>query len=268
MLIDSVIIVLREVLEAALLIAMLLAAAHRLEPRVRFRFARGIALGTVGAVLFGMLLLHASGWFDGAGYELLNSGLRLLIYLNILTVLGLLAGAWSGSARPSTWLSAAMVAVVALAITREGAEILLYFSSFMRQLGATSDALTGVALGLGVGMSSGALFYYALIALPPLTAQGTIVGLLALMGAGKCTQAITLLVQADWLPAQSKLWDSSTLLSESSLPGQLLAPLIGYEATPPPLQVAAYLASLGAALAIFALGARSVSPAEPGTDAS
>ena len=267
MLIDSVIIVLREVLEAALLITVLLAAARRLAlPRPGFVLA--IGLGMLGAWLFGASLRHVSGWFDGVGYEVINSSLQLLIYLCILAVIGLLGSAQGRELRLRALLPWFMVLAVALAITREGAEILLYFSSFVHQIGATADALAGAALGLGVGFSVGALFYYVLIALPRQAVLPVVVLLLALVGAGMCVQAVTLLIQADWLPAQPPLWNSSSWLPEQSLPGQLLYALIGYEATPTPLQAVLYLASMVAALGAFALGYRRVSRAEPATDAS
>ena len=231
-------------------------------------FVLAIGLGMIGAWLFGAALRPVSGWFDGVGYEVINSGLQLLIYLCILAVIGLLGGAQGRGFRPRALLPWSMVLAVALAITREGAEILLYFSSFVHQIGATADALAGAALGLGVGFSVGALFYYVLIALPRPTVLPVVVVLLALVGAGMCAQAVALLIQADWLPAQPPLWNSSAWIPEQSLPGQLLYALIGYEATPTLLQAAIYVASMGAALGAFTLGCQCVSRAEPTTDAS
>jgi high-affinity iron transporter len=256
MLIDSVVIVLREVLEAALLISVLLAATRRLAtPGPSLRLAAG--LGICGAWLFGAAMRPISGWFDGVGFEVVNSFLQLAIYIAIVTIIGLLgAGAGTGARRAGAALSWAMVAAVSLAIVREGAEILLYFSGFIHRIGATADVLTGAVLGLGVGFSTGALFYYLLIALPPPWALRVAVGLLVLVGAGMCAQAVKLLIQADWLPAQGPLWDTSRWLPEQSLPGQLLYALIGYEATPTPLQVILYLASAAIALAVFAIATR------------
>lgn len=251
MLIDSVVIVLREVLEAALLISVLLAASRRLAlPRPRFGL--GIGLGILGAALFAASLRTISGWFDGAGYEVVNSALQLLIYIAVLAVIWLLGA--GRDARPPV-LPWAMLAAISLAITREGSEILLYFGGVLHQAGATTDALAGAALGLGVGFSAGALFYYLLVALPPGGILPVSGGLLALVGAGMCAQAARLLVQVDWLPAQPPLWDTAAWLPEQSPLGQLLYALIGYEATPSPLQVGLYLGCIAIAAAV-ALGAR------------
>lgn len=254
MLIESVVIVLREVLEAALLITVLLAATRLLRlPRPGFGLAIGI--GMLGAWLFGASLRHVSAWFDGVGYEVVNGGLQLLIYLCLLVVIGLL-GAQRPGARSGALLSWAMVCAVALAITREGAEVLLYFSSFVHRIGATADALTGAALGLGVGFSVGALFFYVLVGLPSHVALRVAVLLLALVGAGMCAQATNLLIQADWLPAQRPLWNSAAWLPEQSVLGQLLYALVGYEAMPTPLQVAVYVAAITATAAAHVLGSR------------
>lgn len=253
MLIDSVVIVLREALEAALLISVLLAAARRLAlPRPRFGL--GVGLGILGAGIFAASLRRISGWFEGAGYELANSALQLLIYAAVLVIIGLL-GRGRDPRRAATALPWAMVAAVGLAIIREGSEILLYFGSFMQQIGATTDALIGAALGLGVGFSAGALFYYLLLALPLAGILPVAAGLLALIGAGMCAQAVRLLVQIDWLPAQPPLWDTSAWLPEQSPLGQLLYALLGYEATPSPLQAVVYLACITLAAGV-AVGAR------------
>jgi len=69
-------------------------------------------------------------------------------------------------------------------------------------------------------------------------------GLLSLVAAGMLSQAVLLLIQADWLPSQLPLWDTSEWLSENSVTGQLLYALIGYEATPTALQAFFYFGGL------------------------
>ena len=58
------------------------------------------------------------------------------------------------------------------------------------------------------------------------------------------SQASLLLIQADWLPYTVELWDSSALLPEYSVTGQLLYALIGYEANPSLLQVCVYIGAV------------------------
>jgi high-affinity iron transporter len=68
-----------------------------------------------------------------------------------------------------------------------------------------------------------------------------------------CAQAVQLLVQADWLTSAGPAWDTSWLVPEASLPGQLLYALVGYEAAPSVVVAAGYgvgLAILTAAIVI------------------
>lgn len=249
MLIDSVIIVLREILEAAFLISVLLAITHFLGMTAP-RFRAAVLLGLGGAILFNVALRTVFDWFGGVGYELANVIVQLLIYCTILAILGLLMLGRRALGRTQTTLRWLMAATVALAITREGAEILLYFSSLTGQAGATSDAMTGAVIGAGVGFSAGTLFYYLQLTQGPTRALRAGAILLVLVGSGMCAQATLLLIQADWLPAQAPLWSSSGWLPESSPLGQLLYALIGYEATPSPLVVGVWLASIAIALLV------------------
>jgi high-affinity iron transporter len=67
------------------------------------------------------------------------------------------------------------------------------------------------------------------------------------LAAGLAAQAARFLEQANVLPAMvPELWDTSPILSEASLPGQLLHVLVGYTSTPSGLQFACYVATIAA----------------------
>lgn len=253
MLIDSVIIVLREVIAIAFLASVLLASAYYLRiPAPGLRATT--ALGLVAALLFDVLVRTLFDRFAGFGYELVTVALDVLIWTTLLAVLAVSAIA-PNPPRARAVLAKLMFATLMLVIAREGGAILLYFSSLSGREDAISDALTGAVIGVGVGFSAGTLFYYLLLALRPGAALGTAAILLALIGSGIGAQASLLLIQADLLPAQMPLWDSSDWIQESSPLGQLLYALIGYEATPSPLMVGVWLGSMAIALTT-ALGAR------------
>ena len=243
-LIEAVLVVLREVLEFALLVGILLAAGVQVGARGRWLPA-ALGLGLAGAWGYMRSMGAISGWFDGVGYELVNAGLQVLVYGLLLGVIGLLARHPRRAPGAFGWLAA--VAIVS-AVTREGSEILLYLSAFEGRPQAVPDLLLGAVLGGGVGFSVGALLYYLLRGLPPRWGGRVTVLLLALVGAGLWSQASALLIQADWLPSQAPLWDSSAALPENSLPGQMLYALLGYEATPGPWQVALTAIALAVAL--------------------
>jgi len=154
-----------------------------------------------------------------------------------------------------------MVTSVIFAITREGSEILIYLSSFTDGRGLLQPVLLGSLVGAGIGASVGALAYYALLNINQSRFPYACIAVVMLIGAGMAGQASLLLIQADWLPSQAPLWNSSSLVAEDSITGQLLYALIGYEATPTPIQAAAYFGGLLLPLALMFI-TRQVSSAD------
>jgi len=242
-LLTSVIIVLREVLEAALLVAVLLAATQfSIVGRGWVRIS--VAAGVLGSALFYSQFAAIFEWFDGVGYEVTNAALQLVVYMAILLLIWLLQVVQFRPPRGRRFLQVVMGLAVCLAIIREGSELLLYFSGLQHNADALPSGVIGSIVGAGVGFSVGVLLYVLFCSAHRLAALYMTIGVLILVGGGMCSQATMLLIQADWLPSQLPLWDSSQWLSERSISGQLLYALIGYEATPTPLQVVIYLASL------------------------
>jgi high-affinity iron transporter len=243
MLLNSVIIVLREVLEAALLMSVFLASARFLKIRNRWAIAALLA-GLLGAAAYGYLLDPVSELFDGVGQEICNALLQFGTFALLAAVVFQIPRRIASQNTSAALLVSLMAFTVAVAITREGAEILVYVSGFW----GISDFLSAVAIGsfIGacVGSSVGVLIYYLLLAQPLRHALPTAVVLLHLIGAGMASQATRLLIQADWITVSGPLWDTSHILSEQSLAGQLLYALVGYEASPSDVEVLAYVGSL------------------------
>ena len=250
MLLNSVILVLREVLEAALLLSILLAMTRFLQMGWRW-FAIATVLGAGGAVLYGNYLGGISAAFEGVGQELLNATLQLLIFLLLLLIAALFVVNHYHSPFFQGLLQWLMAVAVAAAILREGSEIYIYLMAFREAPELFGTVIVGALLGAGIGFSIGALLYYLLLTISRTPRLWVACVLLALVAAGMTLQAVQLLLQADWLPEQTPLWDSSALLAETSVLGQLLYALVGYEATPTPLEVVIYLASLTFMVAVL-----------------
>ncbi|MBQ0720990.1 MAG: FTR1 family iron permease [Gammaproteobacteria bacterium] len=249
MLLTSVIIVLREILEAALLIATLLAAIR--SSGIGYHWLRmSISAGIVGALLFAWQLRWISNLNEGLGYELSNAALQVLIYIVILVLISQLFKLYLCPEKNHKPLLFFMGLALSLSMVREGSEILIYFSSFFHHQEGLSSGVIGSIIGAGVGFSFGALFYFLLSALRQSLALIVALGLLVLIGASMCSQASMLMMQADWLPSQPPLWNTSSWIAEPSITGQLLYALIGYEATPSPLQVGIYTGSVFISLLI------------------
>ena len=243
MLLTSVIIVLREVLEAALLVSILLALSTVLGISRRW-VSWSLAFGMAGAFIYSFTVAAISDWFDGVGQEVTSAALQFLIYLFLL-LFALLVMRNSGPRRLSDkQIMLVMAAIVSLAITREGFEVLVYIYGFSSDLPRFATILLGSAIGASIGISIGVLIYYFVSSLSYRQSLVIGIGLLALVAAGMLSQAILLLIQADWLPSQLPIWDSSGWLSEESVTGQLMYALIGYEATPTALQASFYFGGL------------------------
>jgi len=241
MLLNAVIIVLREVIEASLIISVFLAFSQAIN-RSRLWLLLGLALGIVAAVVYALNIITVSQWFEGVGQEVVNASIHLLLYL-VLLLFMVLASSRQLSQYQNI-LIAIMVMGVVLASSREGSEIILYIHGFVSIPELFKSVILGGAIGAGIGISVGVFFYYLLVNLS--TEKGMKLGyiLILLVASSMVSQAIQLLIQADWIISQYPLWDTSNWISERSVTGQLLYALIGYESTPTPIQVMAYLSSI------------------------
>lgn len=253
MLLNSVVIILREVLEAALMVSVLLALTGQLKIRGLW-LASAFTLGLVGAALYAYQLERISDLFDGVGQEVVNASLQILVFCALTVCMFLAARAFRHSTDSSRLLPAAMATAVGVAVAREGSEILIYVSGFLQADDFFTNVGVGSFIGACIGLSAGVLLYFLLLMLPARRSRLAIQVLLSLIGAGMCAQAARLLIQADWLTAEGALWDTSWILPETSTAGQLLYALIGYEASPSTIEVVIYLSSLLLMGAAFLLG--------------
>jgi len=262
----SVIIILREALEASLLISILAVVSGMLGFTRRWVFV-GLGFGLLGAIVFSMGIGSISNWFDGVGQEVVSATLQGLIYMLFVSVAVLVLQHTRYPGNLNRSAPFIMGLAVALAVTREGFEALVYIYGFASVVPQFLTVILGTVIGTGIGISVGVLLYYFLRH-PAVQHSPTIaIGLLALFGAGLMSQATQLLIQADWLPSQLPLWDTSGWLPEGSIAGQLLYVLIGYEATPTVIYVAVYLTALTILLAMAVLIGRSGSFAVKRADA-
>jgi high-affinity iron transporter len=252
MLIGSVILVLREVLEAAFLFSLLMALSQRLGISCRWVMLV-LIVGGLGAAVYGFNIDRVTEWFDGVGQEVVNAIFQIAIYGLLCLIAACAVAFLRGCKAPVVLMTALMSVCVSLAIVREGAEIMIYLSGFLQVGDQLVPVLAGSAIGAGIGISVGAVSYYALLSLSRRAAVVTGGFLLVLVAAGMVAQAVQLLIQADWLPSAYPVWDSSWLVSEQSVTGQLLYALLGYEATPTALQIVVYCVAVALLVSVAAV---------------
>jgi high-affinity iron transporter len=251
----TLIIVFREVLEAALIVGIVLAASRGV-PRRQLWISGGIAGGVLGALIVASLAGEIASAVEGVGQELFNAAI-------LFAAVGMLGwhNIWMQRhgrelAQNATEIGRAVLAgtrplytlavVVGIAVLREGSEIVLFLYSIAVAGGSSATSMiVGGALGLVVGVGAGAGLYLGLLAIPLRHLFTVTSWLILFLAAGMASQGAAFLLQADLLPALgNNLWDTSFLLSERSLLGQVVHVLLGYSAQPAGIQVVFYVATL------------------------
>jgi high-affinity iron transporter len=230
---------LREVLEAALLVSLLLSTSMVMGISRRGVVA-GIVLGVIGAGLATWQFDLISESFEGVGQEVFNAALLGAMVLLLLAYSGYLAKC---AAQQQAGISAPLLIaclVVAIAVTREGMEIFIFVYGFTAIPSELLSVLVGSAMGAGIGISLGVLIFYGLINLPGRLGVSVPHLLLALVAAGMASQAVVYLTQGGLIDSWLPVWDTSDWISETSVTGQLLYALLGYEATPTATQLVLY----------------------------
>jgi high-affinity iron transporter len=251
----TAIIVFREVLEAALIVSIVMAACKGLADR-NFWVAAGVVAGVLGAGLVAAFAGALSAAAAGMGQELFNASI-LLVAVGMLgwhnvwmarhgremaARIGDVGKAVAIGARPLH----ALAVVTGVAVLREGSETVLFvYGIAMSDGGGAAPLLAGGFLGICTGVAVGAALYFGLLRIPLRHLFTVTNWMILLLAAGMASQAAEFLVQADMVPALGNaVWDTSALLTEDSLPGRVLHTLIGYVSRPAGIQVALYVTTL------------------------
>ena len=275
----TALIVFREVLEAALVVGIVLAASRGVPRRFRW-VAGGISGGVLGAVLVAAFAGEIAQAVQGVGQELFNAAVLFL-------AVGMLGwhNVWMGRHGRELAIEAgdvgkavlagvkplyALFTVTALAVLREGSELVLFLYSVAAANATSAPALaSGIVIGLAGGSAVGAALYFGLLRIPLRHLFTVTSWMILLLAAGMAAQGAAFLVQADLLPSfGNELWDTSGLLSESSIIGQVLHALVGYVSRPAGIQVVFYLVTLLVIGTLMRVTGRPAAPAQPAAAAS
>jgi high-affinity iron transporter len=254
----ALLIVFREVFEAGLIVGIVMAVTSGVAGR-GFWIAGGVAAGLLGACVVALFTGGLSELFGGSGQEIFNAAILgfavlMLTWHNVWMsrhgreLADEMRAAGEAVVAGSKSL-AALAAVVAIAVLREGSEVVLFLYGVAA---AQGGANLGMAVGGFIGLLLGSLVcvatYLGLIAIPTRYLFAVTSALIALLAAGMAAQAIAFLEQADIVTALDQtVWDTSWILSDSSVLGRALHTLIGYVDQPTAMQLIVY----GATLAII-----------------
>jgi high-affinity iron transporter len=267
----ALIIVFREAIEAGIIVGIVMAVTKGV-PGSRLMAGAGVAAGVLGACLVATFAGAIADALNGVGQELFNASILslavcMLAWHNIWMAshgreLAAEARRLGQEVRSGARALAALAIVVAVAVMREGSEVVLFLYGLVAAGGTTArDLLIGSLLGLAAGVAVSAATYFGLATIPTRRLFAVTSALIAFLAAGLASQAASFLQQADVVTIGSQTaWDTSAILSDSSLVGRVLHTLVGYADQPSVLQVVVYAATLTAIFTLSkAVAARSSS---------
>ena len=254
----ALIIVFREIIEAGLIVGIVLAVTKGVRGS-HMVIGLGVAAGVAGAGLVAAFAGVLADAMAGMGQEVFNASILLVAVVMLVT-----HNVWMAShgrelamevkkvgeaVRVGSRSIAALGVVCAVAVMREGSEIVLFMYGLVASGGSTAaNLLIGSALGLALGVAVTGLTYFGLVTIPQRKLFAVTTALISLLAAGLAAQAVAFLQQAGVITVLGDTaWDTSAILSDTSLFGRVLHTLIGYSDQPSVLQVLVY----GAVLAII-----------------
>jgi high-affinity iron transporter len=270
----ALIIVFREVIEAGLIVGIVMAVTRGVRGS-RLVIAAGVTAGVVGASLVAAFAGAIAEALAGVGQEIFNASILL-----IAVVMLIWHNVWMAShgrelaadvkrvgeaVRTGSRSVLALGVVCAVAVMREGSEIALFMYGLSASAGSTSaELLIGSLLGLAAGVGVTALTYLGLATIPQRRLFAVTTALISFLAAGLASQAVLFLQQAGVLTMMTETaWDTSAILSDTSLIGRVLHTLIGYSDEPSALQVVAYVTTLAVIVVLTkAFGSRRATTAK------
>jgi len=251
---STAILVFREVLEAALIIGLVAVATRDIKNRFKW-ISVGIFGGILGAVVIAMLADVINSAAAGLGQEILNASILfaaviMLGWHNIWMKkhgkeLAMHAKAVGHAVSEGQQPMYALTMLVGLAVLREGAEVVLFLYSMYASGTQVAQITSGSLAGVAVGTAFGAGLYFGLLRIPTRHLFRVTGILLLMLSAGLAAQAAGFLVQANVINVlTATLWDTSWLVSEHSVLGNILHALIGYIANPMGIQLVFYVSTI------------------------
>lgn len=218
MLINTVVLFLRDTLPIFLLISVLLA-----HPRVTAKslLLQGLALMVLALFTY-THLGRISEYAEGSGFELFKS-----FWLAIAWV-GMCILAFSTPSQRITFILGVPLLVWGIGLPNS-LHFMVYFVSELTRSNDSSLLLLGTTIGLGICVSIAILLN---IVLTHFIKHTMTIIFTSLFVAAQVANIALLLEQIDVFPAPYQVWNSSHVISDDSEYGHLLNALIGYEATP------------------------------------
>jgi high-affinity iron transporter len=243
---------LREGLEAALIIGIVLGALRKLHRQDLKTTVWWGAISASGISLLAGLALYAVGVSLEGAAEQIFEGITMFFAAGVLTWMIFWMARQSRTIKSeleagvrqavSQTGGGALFLLAFLAVLREGVELALFLTATTFATGA-QQTLIGALLGLGGAIVLGWLVFAATVRLD-LRRFFQVTGvLLILFAAGLVAHGVHEFNEVGWIPAVIEhVWDMNFFVDENGVLGQLLKALFGYNGNPSLTEVLAYVA--------------------------
>ena len=258
----SLLITLREGLEAALIIGIILAYLSRTGNRQGFKPVwLGTGLAVLASLLVGGIIYGVAGGMTGRGEEIFE-GIAMFLAVSILTWMIFWMRRQSINVREhlqaqihSALLRSSSLALVGLAfvvVVREGIETALFLFASTSVAESTTASLFGGLLGLVIAAVIGYSIYKGSARLNLRAFFNATSVVLIIFAAGLLAHGIHEFQEAGLLPViVEHVWDINNTIPESSTLGEFLKAIVGYNGNPSLLEVIAYPLYLATTLGLY-----------------
>jgi high-affinity iron transporter len=258
----TLVIFLREGVEASMIVAILLAYLDRIGRRDHFRYVFiGVGAALILATVGGVVAYETIRTYAGSRVQTIFETATYLLAAGVLTYMTFWMRKHARSlskelrARTDAALDGGARWGLGLlsfqAVGREGLETVVFTLAIVFST-STAGALTGAVIGLA-GSLAIAFVIYRLGHKLNLGKFFTVIGvLLMVFAAGLLADSVQNLQELGWLPVlNSPMWHSGWLLNENSAVGDVLHSFFGYSDTPTPLQLLIYVGYLAVVVAAY-----------------
>ncbi len=248
---SAFVLALREGIEAALIVGIILAVCRRTSWRPGVRACwKGVAIGIGISLVVGLALTMLGASFEGRAEEV-SEAIAMCVAAGMITWVIV----WLGSSaytmlRQSAEMQAkvgsatGILVLATVSVAREGLELALFLIAAAASGGASGiSVLAGAGSGIVAAILAGLLLFQGSRRLPLNAFFRVTSFLLMAFAAGLVAHGTHEFIEAGFLPAVvQEVWNTNGVLDESSFLGSLLKALFGYNGNPDLLEVLAYVA--------------------------
>jgi high-affinity iron transporter len=261
-LLSALLITLREGLEAALIIGIILAYLARTDNRQGFKPVWfGVSLAVLSSLIAGVVIFILAGEFSGQAEEIFE-GLAMFVAAGVLTWMifwmrkqAINIKAHLHAQIQSVLTSGSSLGLVLLAfvvVVREGIETVLFLFAATRVAESPLLFTIGGFLGLAIAIGIGYSIYKGTSKLNLRTFFNVTSIVLIVFAAGLLTHGMHEFHEAGIIPSVVEhIWDINHILPEESVFGRFLVAIVGYNGNPSLVEVVTYIIYLALALGFY-----------------